>query len=120
MKINAKAFYNKHNVGYAHVNAFKIEDKASGTGLIQSLRRDGLPIVAIPREKDKVTRARDSTGLLQSGNVFLPEDAEWLTDYLAEFGSFPNAKHDDQVDPTMDAIEDFLRVDTIDYSEMFK
>lgn len=120
LKIQAKAFYNKHNVGYAHVNAFKIEDKASGTGLIQSLRREGLPIVEIPRDTDKVTRANDSVGLLASGNVYLPEDAPWLTDYLAEFSIFPNAKHDDQVDPTMDAIEDFLRLDVIDYSEMFK
>ena len=120
LKIQAKAFYNKHNVGYAHVNAFKIEDKSSGTGLIQSLRREGLPIVEIPRDTDKVTRANDSVGLLASGNVYLPEDAPWLSDYLAEFSIFPNAKHDDQVDPTMDAIEDFLRVDTIDYSEMFR
>ena len=120
LAIQAKAFYNKHNVGYAHVNAFKIEDKASGTGLIQTLKREGLPIVAIPRDTDKVTRANDSVGLLASGNVYLPEDAPWLTDYLAEFSIFPNAKHDDQVDPTMDAIEDFLRIDIIDYSEMFK
>jgi predicted phage terminase large subunit-like protein len=118
--IQARAFYLKHNVGYAHVNAFKIEDKASGTGLIQSLKREGLPIVAIPRNIDKVTRARDCTGLLSSGNVFLPEDWEGLSDYLSEFTAFPNSKHDDQVDPTMDAIEDFLRNDTIDYAEMFK
>ncbi|MBW1813965.1 MAG: phage terminase large subunit [Deltaproteobacteria bacterium] len=118
--MQAKAFYNKHNVGYAHVNAFKIEDKASGTGLIQTLKREGMPIVAIPRDTDKVSRANDCVGLLESGNVYLPEDAPWLSDYLSEFSLFPNAKNDDQVDPTMDAIEDFLRNDTINYAEMFK
>ena len=119
LEINARAFYNKHNVGYASVNAFKIEDKASGIGLIQSLKREGIPIVPIPREKDKVTRAHDSVGLLASGNVYLPQNWDGLSDYLSEFSSFPNATHDDQVDPTMDAIEDFLRNDIIDYGAMF-
>ena len=118
LEIQAKAFYNKHNQGYSHVNSFKIEDKASGIGLIQSLRRKGLPIVPIERITDKVTRAHDSVGLLASGNVYLNEKWEGLSDYLHEFSSFPNATHDDQVDPTMDAIEDFLRNDIIDYGEL--
>lgn len=119
LEMNAKAFYNKHNTGYSHVNAFKIEDKASGIGLIQSLKRTGLPIVPIERNVDKVTRAHDSVGLLASGNVYLPEEWDGLSDYLSEFSSFPNATHDDQVDPTMDAIEDFLRNEPIDYGAMF-
>jgi predicted phage terminase large subunit-like protein len=120
LEINARAFYNKHKSVYATVNAFKIEDKASGIGLIQSLRREGIPIVPIPREKDKVTRAHDCTGLLASANVYLPKNWEGLSNYLSEFSSFPNAKHDDQVDPTMDAIEDLLRNEPIDYGAMFK
>ncbi len=120
LEINARAFYNKHKGGYSSVNAFKIEDKASGIGLIQSLRREGIPIVPIPREKDKVTRAHDCTGLLASANVYLPKNWEGLSDYLNEFSSFPNAKHYDQVDPTMVAIDDLLRNEPIDYGAMFK
>ena len=119
LEIQARAFYNKHNVGYSHVNAFKIEDKASGIGLIQSLKREGIPIVPIERNIDKVTRAHNSVGLLASGNVYLPQDWDGLSDYLSEFSSFPNATHDDQVDPTMDAIEDFLRNAPEDWASLF-
>lgn len=45
------------------------------------------------------------------GNVVLPERAEWLLDYKAEFSKFTREmshKHDDQIDPTLDAIADML------------
>ena len=109
LEVQAKAFYNKHNAGYNLVSNFLVEDKASGTGLIQSLRRQGLPINPIQRDIDKYTRAMSVVGMIEAGNVYLPENAEFLTDYLHEFSSFPNGKHDDQIDPTMDAIEHFLR-----------
>lgn len=109
--INAKAFWNKHK-NYIKDNSvltkLAIEDKVSGTGLIQTLKRDGLPVVAIQRDKDKITRAYDVSPLIESGNVFLPESAPWLSDYLLELSQFPNGVHDDQVDPTMDALTDIL------------
>lgn len=106
----ARAFWNKHrSAGTGILRAFKIEDKASGTGLIQTLSREGVPVVAIPRSTDKVTRAMDAAPLIQSGNVLLPEDAPWLSDFLAEAAAFPNGTHDDQIDPMMDAVCDILQ-----------
>ncbi len=35
---------------------------------------------------------------IENGFVFLPEEAPWLADYLAEFASFPKGRHDDQVE----------------------
>ena len=118
----AVAFYNKHKPqkhGDCVVSAFKVEDKSSGTGLIQSLRkRKSIPIVGIPRDIDKVSRAYDAAPLIASGAVYLPEDAPWLSDYLSEFSMFPNGTHDDQVDPTMDAVTDFLGASVINYEEL--
>lgn len=115
----AKEFWNKHKavVGRGTLRSMKIEDKASGTGLIQQLRKNEsdddiqvtpIPVVAIQRGIDKYTRACDAAPWIESGYVSIPEDAEWISDYKHEFSSFPNGKNDDQIDPTMDAIEDLL------------
>lgn len=106
----ARAFWMKHkNIqSTGKLRAMKIEDKASGTGLIQTLKREGVPIIAIQRNTDKVTRAMDVVPMIESGNVLLPEDAPWLSEYLAEASAFPKGSNDDQLDPTMDAIGDML------------
>lgn len=106
----ARAFWSKHKNSKSSgtLRAFKIEDKVSGTGLIQTLKREGVPVIAIQRDKDKITRAMDAAPLVESGNVYLPESAEWLSDILRETGQFPNSKHDDTVDPLMDAVADMI------------
>jgi predicted phage terminase large subunit-like protein len=35
---------------------------------------------------------------IEAGQVFLPAQAEWLDTFLLELLTFPQAKHDDQVD----------------------
>ncbi len=76
-----------------------IEDKGSGTSLIQDLRFEGglRPIPIIP-EKDKITRLHAQTAKIEAGQVFLPERAAWLRDFQAEMKQFPNGRYDDQVD----------------------
>lgn len=113
--VQARAFYNKCKA-ITTVNGVKVEDKASGTQLIQTLSREGIPVTGIPRDTDKVTRAIGAVPMIESGNVYLPRNAEWLSDYLSEFSQFPNGKHDDQVDPTMDAITDILQTDTTNWA----
>lgn len=106
----AKAFWAKHK-GKANgtLRQMKIEDKASGTGLIQQIKQEGgIPITGIKRDKDKVTRAYDTAPQVESGNVYLPEGAEFLSDLMHELSLFPAAKHDDTVDPLMDAVSDIL------------
>lgn len=99
-----RAFWIKHKA--KKPRAMKIEDKVSGTGLIQTLKREGIPIVAIQRNKDKITRAFDAAPMIESSNVYLPRNANWLSDFLSEASIFPNGKHDDQLDPMMDAVSD--------------
>lgn len=107
--IQARAFWAKHKaLDKGILRAMKIEDKVSGTGLIQTLKREGIPVLPIQRNTDKVTRAMDVAPMIQSGNVLLPQNAPWLSDFLAEASVFPNGAHDDQLDPMFDAISDLL------------
>lgn len=106
----ARAFWSKHVDGdNGTLRAFNIEDKASGTGLIQTLKSRGteraVPVKAIQRTKDKLTRAMDVAPTIESGLVFLPRNAPWLSDFLSETSVFPNGAHDDQVDPMIDAVD---------------
>ncbi len=76
-----------------------IEDKASGTQLIQDLCQKGTlyPIAILP-EADKVTRMAAQSAKIEAGQVFLPEQAPWLEDFQNEVLAFPHGAHDDQVD----------------------
>lgn len=90
----------------APLKAMKVEDKVSGTGLIQTLRREGMPILPIQRDRDKVSRVHDGVPFIESGNVLLPETAPWVEKLLAEAAAFPAGSHDDMIDPMMDAIRE--------------
>lgn len=107
-----------------NASALHIEDKVSGTGLIQTLRKGGytsngelfksIPCIPISRGPDqsKGTRAIDNQAILQSGQVLIPQNAPWITEYLMEFEQFNldmTHPHDDQVDATMDAIDILLK-----------
>lgn len=104
-----RAFWHKHKGGAHSPRRMGVEDKVSGTGLIQTLRREGIPVNPIPRSKDKVSRGHDAAPFIESGNVLLPADAPWLSDFLAEAEVFPNGAHDDQMDPMFDAIDTVQR-----------
>lgn len=111
--VRARAFWNKAKAleNFGSLRAFKIEDKVSGTGLIQTLRREGVTVQEISRSSgktagDKITRAGDATPAVESGRVYLPRRVPWLSDYLSELSAFPNGTNDDQVDATVDAIVD--------------
>lgn len=106
----ARAFWAKHAAAkdQGALRAFKIEDKVSGTGLIQTLKRERMPVQAIQRATDKVTRAYDAAPMAENGNVLLMRDCPHLSDFLAEAEAFPNGAHDDTIDPMMDAVADMI------------
>jgi len=86
-------------------NNVLIEDKGSGTHLIQDLKRTGeLHAIACKPEADKVTRLMAQTVKFEAGQVWLPVQAPWLDALLAELLAFPGSGHDDQVD----AVSQFL------------
>jgi predicted phage terminase large subunit-like protein len=83
-----------------------IEDKASGTSLIQELRGENFPLAqAAPNpEGDKIMRLRSQTARIEGGFARFPKEAHWLDSYLLELISFPNSTNDDQVDSTVFAL----------------
>jgi predicted phage terminase large subunit-like protein len=94
----------------------RIEDKASGTGLIQDIAKGEpgkgrIPVAGVQRNKDKLTRVMDVVSYIDAGLVVLPEEAPWIADFITEceaFTSDDTHAHDDQIDPMVDAIEDML------------
>lgn len=51
-----------------------------------------------PSVNDKPTRAQSIRGRTAMGKVYLPRNAPWATDLIAELMAFPNGRTDDQVD----------------------
>lgn len=80
-----------------------IEDKSSGTALIQDLQVDRnfrYPIKEIVPVEDKITRMATGSLYIEGGQVYLPEKAHWLSTYESEITRFPEVDNDDQVDST--------------------
>lgn len=91
-----------------HSVAIRMEQEpgSSGKALADQYARYVLPgydFSAIRSTGDKVTRARPFAAAVANGNVRVIRGS-WLTDWLDEFSSFPEAcNHDDQVDSAVSA-----------------
>lgn len=91
-----------------HAVAIRMEQEpgSSGKALLDQYARYVLPgydFAGIRATGDKVTRARPFAAAVANGNVRLVR-APWLTEWLDEFASFPEAaNHDDQVDSAVGA-----------------
>ena len=87
-----------------------IEDKASGTQLIQDLIAEGCHgVTRYQPSGDKTMRLHAQTAVIENGFVHIPETAPWLAEYLHELTVFPNGKHDDQADSTAQFLDWFKR-----------
>ncbi len=85
-----------------------IEDKASGTQLIQELVSDGMhAIKKYEPTMDKIMRMNSVTSTIENGFIHLPDKAAWLGEYLHELTTFPKGKYDDQADSTSQALDWF-------------
>lgn len=96
-------FVQLRNKGRELINKWKpdkicIEGAASGKSLIQELKGEfGVRIEEL-RPMDKVTRAQKVMSLIEGGNVYLNQNANYLMEFTGELADFPNGEHDDQVD----------------------
>ena len=85
-----------------------IEDKASGTQLIQELTNE--EVYGVQRyapTMEKIMRMHTATGLIENGFVHIPDKAKWLPEYLHELSTFDKGRFDDQVDSTSQALDWF-------------
>jgi predicted phage terminase large subunit-like protein len=83
-----------------------IEDKGSGTSLIQALKNERIwpAYHNMKLDADKVMRITAQAAQFYARSVYFPENAPWLGELLAELFAFPNVKHDDQVDSISQAL----------------
>jgi predicted phage terminase large subunit-like protein len=81
--------------------AVVIEAKASGTPLIQELRRFGVYATAFSpnRGMDKHVRLNSVAPIFEAGHVWRP-NRDWAEEVQEECASFPYGEHDDLVDAT--------------------
>ncbi len=83
-----------------------IEDKASGTQLIQELIEEGVyGVTRYEPTMEKVMRLNSITSTIENGFVYLPTTGDWLPGYVHELTTFPGAKYDDQADSTSQALD---------------
>ena len=91
-----------------HATVVLIEDKASGTQLIQELITDGCHgVTRYQPTGDKTMRLHAQTAMIENGFVHIPETAPWLAEYLHELTVFPKGKYDDQADLTAQFLDWF-------------
>ena len=88
LRVQAEAFIKqcwRRNKECGNLRRIYIEDKASGTGLIQDLTKavNGMgEIVPVQRDKDKVTRAMDAQPIIKGGRVVLPDNHPFVAGFL--------------------------------------
>lgn len=97
------------------VDVVLIEAKASGSPLIQTLRKKGINAVRFVPKGDKVGRARLASAFLESGQIYVPArapDYKVLRPAASKFvescSMFPMADTRDEVD-TFSQVVEFLR-----------
>jgi predicted phage terminase large subunit-like protein len=83
-------------------HSYIIEDKGSGTSVIDDIRHGGYakisnPIAYVP-VADKVTRMMLQSAKIEARHVYLPRRAPWLGDFHDEVLQFPHGRNDDIVD----------------------
>lgn len=83
-----------------------VEDKANGPAVIASLRHEIQGIIAVNPEGGKVARVNAVAGVIEAGNVYLPDpsSAPWVSEFVEESTAFPTGTHDDQVDTMSQAL----------------
>lgn len=83
---------------------FLVEDAANGTAVVNSLISVVPNLLAVKPIGGKESRASAVSPAVECGQVFLPDGAPWLDDFVSEFEQFPLGKHDDQVDAFSQAL----------------
>lgn len=87
---------------YKDYNALLVEDKANGSAIVDVMKRKYHSVIPIKVTGGKESRANAVAPMLESGCVHLKEsDAEMIEECV----SFPNGKHDDEVDSMTQALQ---------------
>ena len=120
-----QSFKNAASLPYPIPRGFCIENKASGTGILQDFKRHGIyveplyPTAKGPDGKqfnaDKYQRVCDILPEIELGHIYIPHrdlNKVWLNDFLKECREFTaddSHAHDDQVDCLIYAVKELQK-----------
>lgn len=87
-----------------------VEAKSAGIGIVQELRRTGIPLMSYnpqanqyTAKNDKVARVNSVADMFHSGMVWIPPYS-WAEPVIEEYAVFPNGQNDDYVDAMTQAL----------------
>ena len=106
-------------------NGLYVEDKASGSYLVQGLKtKYGIPVFGLQVDTDKLTRVEGVLPYLEAGLVHLPENENYNfnPDLLAECESFSRDNshiHDDIVDALVYLVREAIGRNTVSILDYF-
>jgi len=83
---------------YPKVSMILIEDKANGSAVIETLRKEIMGVVPIEPKGGKEARVHAISPIIESGNCYLPKYATFTEEFVEQFSAFPLGAHDDIVD----------------------
>lgn len=120
-----KSFRNATNLPYPAPRCFCIEQKASGIGVLQEFKKQGIYVEPLyPTAKgadgkefvaDKFQRVCDILPEIEVGNVYIPDKSlnkVWIDDFLKELREFSadgTHAHDDITDCTVYSIKELIK-----------
>lgn len=92
---------------FPNARAVLVEDKANGSAIISTLQKEMFCIAVNPRG-GKEARVNAVAPAIESGHVYLPNGAPWVSDLVDQFTAFPAGKNDDMVDSATQALSYLL------------
>lgn len=81
-----------------------IEDASTGVALAQELRNGAFSVKPVKVEHDKIGRVYIQQDKFATGRIWLPRNAPYLANLETELLTFPQGRHDDQVDSITQAL----------------
>jgi predicted phage terminase large subunit-like protein len=75
-----------------------VERAGLGLPMFHALREQNYPVVGLVPRSGKIQRFQGVTGRIEAGELRIPREAPWLTEFRREMLDFPNGAHDDQID----------------------
>jgi predicted phage terminase large subunit-like protein len=98
-----KRLYNK----FPMATAILVEDKANGPAMMDFMKDSGLPFRAVEPRGSKIQRANAVAWVFSDGLFHVPEsyDMSKSEAYIRQLREFPQAKNDDMVDATTQALD---------------
>lgn len=94
-----------------------IEDKANGSAIISTLKKQISGLKPINPTESKIARAEAISIYIETGNVYIPENAPYIADLEDEIINFPAVDHDDQIDCMTQALNYFRENAPLQISE---